>query len=61
LGRESHQLHEQKIQKIRAALEAPVYVPEKVSTTKHRQFQVRLISAQHTVITWSDADYREKN
>ena len=39
---ESYQLPEQKIHKICAAMEAPVYGGEKVSTTKHRQFQVRL-------------------
>ena len=42
LASESHQLREQKIHKIRAAMEAHVYGAEKVSTTKCRQFQVRL-------------------
>jgi len=42
LAMESHQLREQKILKIRAVMEALVYGAEKVSTTKRRQFQVRL-------------------
>jgi len=42
LAMESHQLREQKIHKIRAAMEALVYGAEKVSTTKRRQFQMRL-------------------
>jgi len=42
LAMKSHQLHEQKIHKIRAAMEAAVYGAEKVSTTKRRQLQVRL-------------------
>jgi len=42
LAKESHQLREQKIHKIRAAMKAVVYGAEKVSTTKCRQFQVRL-------------------
>jgi len=42
LANESHQLCEQKIHKIRAAMEAVVYGAEKVSTAKRRQFQVRL-------------------
>jgi hypothetical protein len=56
LAKESHQLGEQKIHKIRAAMEAVVYGAEKVSTTKHRQFQVRLNRARHTATTWSGAD-----
>jgi len=38
LASESHQLREQKIHKIRAAMEAHVYGAEQVSTTKCRQF-----------------------
>jgi len=45
LARESHQLCEQIIYKIHAAMDALVYGAEKVSTTKHRQFEVRLNSA----------------
>jgi hypothetical protein len=56
LARESHQLHEQKIHKIRAAIEALVYAADKVSSTKRRQFHVRLNRARQTVTTWSDAD-----
>jgi hypothetical protein len=42
LGRESYLLREQKIHKIPAAMEALVYGAEIDSTTKRRQFQVRL-------------------
>jgi len=41
-AKEFHQLREQKIHKICAAMEAVVYGAEKDSTTKHRQFQVHL-------------------
>jgi len=53
---ESHQLCEQKIRNICAAMEALVYWAEKVSWTKLRQFQVRLNSARHAAPTWLDAD-----
>jgi hypothetical protein len=56
LATESHQLREQKIHKIRAAMEAVVCGAEKVSTTKCRQFQVRLNRARQAATTWSDAD-----
>jgi len=56
LATQSHQLREQKIHKIRAAMEALVYGAEKVSTTKCRQFQVCLNRARLAAITWSDAD-----
>jgi hypothetical protein len=56
LATESHQLHEQKIHKIRAAIEALVYVADKVSSTKHRQFHVRLNRARQAATTWSDVD-----
>jgi hypothetical protein len=42
VARESHQLCEQKIHRILAAMEAVVYRAEKVSTSKCTQFQVRL-------------------
>jgi len=42
LATESHQLREQKIHKIRAAIEVQVYKAEKVTTSKRRHFQVRL-------------------
>jgi hypothetical protein len=42
LAKEFHQLGEQKIHKICAAMQAVVYVAEKVAPTKHRQFQVSL-------------------
>jgi hypothetical protein len=56
LARESHLFREQKIHKISAAMEALVYGAEMVSTTKRRQFQVRLNRAQQAATTWSDAD-----
>jgi len=52
----SHQLREQKIHKIRAAMEALVYGAGNVSTTKCRLFQVRLNRARQVATTWSDAD-----
>jgi hypothetical protein len=42
LARESHHLGEQMIHKIRAAMEVQLYGAEKVTTSKQRQFQVRL-------------------
>jgi hypothetical protein len=59
LATESHQLREQKIHKIRAAMEALVYGAEKVSSTKRRQFQVRLNRARQVATTWSDADHQK--
>ena len=55
-AKECNQLHEQRIYKIYAAMEAVVYGAEKVPTTKRRQFQVRLNRAQQAATTWSDAD-----
>jgi hypothetical protein len=56
LAKESHQLHENNIHKIHAAMEAVAYGAEKVSTTKRTQFQVRLSRARQAATTWSDAD-----
>jgi len=56
LAKESHLVREQKIHKIRAAMEAVVYGAEKVSKMKHRQFQVHLNRARQAATTWSDAD-----
>jgi len=56
LARDSHQLQEHKIHKICAAMEVQLYGAEKVTTSKRRQFQVRLNRAQHAVTIWSDAD-----
>jgi hypothetical protein len=44
------------IHKIWAAMEAIVYWAEKDSTSKRRQFQVRLNCARQVATTWSDAD-----
>jgi hypothetical protein len=57
VARKSYQLYEQKIHEIHAAMEALVYGAEKVSTTKLRQFQVRLNRAQQAAFTWSDTDH----
>jgi hypothetical protein len=51
LATESKQLWEQRIYKIHAAKEALVYGAEQVSTTKCRQFQVRLTRAQQAATT----------
>jgi len=51
LPTESYQLHEQKIHKIRAAMEALVYGAEKVSSTKRRQFHVGLNTARQAATT----------
>jgi len=56
LARESHQLREQKIHKIRGAMEVQVYGAEKVTTTKRSQLQVRLNRARQAATIWSDAD-----
>jgi len=56
LAMESDLLHEHNIHKILAAMEAVVDGAEKVSTTKGRQFQVRLNRTQQAATPWSDAD-----
>jgi hypothetical protein len=56
LATESHQLRDQKIHKIRAAMEVLVYGAEKVTTSKRRQFQVRLKIARQAATKWSEAD-----
>ena len=56
LATESHQLREQNLYKIRAAMEALVYGTDKVSSTKRRQFQVRRNRARQAATTSSDAD-----
>jgi hypothetical protein len=56
LAMESNLLREQRIHKIRAAMEALVYGAEMGSTTKRRQFQLGLNRARQAVMTWSDAD-----
>ena len=56
LARESHQIQEQKICKIRAAMEVQVYGVEKVTTTNWREFQLRLNRARQVSTTWSDTD-----
>jgi len=46
LATESHQLQEQTIHKIDAAMNDHVYWAEKITTSNHWQFQVCLNSAQ---------------
>jgi len=53
---ESHQLRVQKIHTIRAAMAGLVYRAGKVTTSKRRQFQVRLNRAQLGATKWSEAD-----
>jgi hypothetical protein len=55
-AREFHHLLEQKIPKIRAAMEAQLYRAGKVTTSKYRQFQVHLNRARQAATIWSDAD-----
>jgi len=52
----SHLLRKQKIHKIRAGMEALVYGAENISSTKCRQFQVRLERARQAATSWSDVD-----
>jgi hypothetical protein len=56
LATESHQLREQQIHKIRAAREVLVNGAGKVTTSKRRQFQVRLKIARQAATEWSEAD-----
>jgi len=54
----SNPLREQKIRKVRAAMEDQLYGAEKVTTSKRRQFQVGLNRAWHRATIWSDADWQ---
>jgi hypothetical protein len=56
LATESHQLREQKIHKIFPAMEVLVYGAEKVTTSKRRQFQVRLKITREAATEWLEAD-----
>jgi len=56
LASKSHHLREHKIHKLCAAMEVQVYVAEKVTTLKRRQFQVRLTRAQQVATRWSEVD-----
>jgi len=53
---ESHQLCEQKISKICAAMKSLVYGAEKIWTTKSGEFQLPLNRARQAATTCSDAD-----
>ena len=59
LATESHQLRDQKIDKLRVAMEVQVYWAQQVPTPKRWQFQVRLNSARQGATEWSDA-YRQR-
>jgi len=56
LGTEFHQLCKQILHKICAAMEVLVDGVGKVSTTKRRQFEVRLNGPRQVATTWSYAD-----
>jgi len=56
LARENHQLQEQKIHTIRAAMEVLVYWADKVTTAKQRQYQVLLNRARQAATKWSEPD-----
>jgi hypothetical protein len=56
LAMESHQLWEQYIHTIRAAMEVLVYRAQKVTISKRRQFQVHLKSAWQATTKWSEVD-----
>jgi hypothetical protein len=51
LATESHQLREHKIHQIHPAMEALVYGADKISTTKHMQFQVCLNRVRQAATT----------
>jgi uncharacterized protein YabE (DUF348 family) len=56
LAREFHHLREQKLHKICAAQEVQLHGAENVTTSKRRQFEVRLNTTRHAATIWSDAD-----
>jgi len=56
LASDSHQLQEKEMYKICAVMCIQVYGAERVTTTRQRQFQVRLNRAQPVANIWSDAD-----
>jgi hypothetical protein len=56
LAAESHLLREQTIHKICSAMDSLVYRARKVTTSKRRQYQVRLNSAQKAATKCSKAD-----
>jgi len=53
---ESHQLREQMIHEIHAAMEVQLYVAETVTISKPRQFQLRQNRARQVATIWWDAD-----
>jgi hypothetical protein len=57
----SNQLQEQMIHTIRTSLEVLVYRPEKVTTSKQRQFQVHLTSARQAATKWLESDWSTKS
>jgi len=58
LACEFHQLCEEIIYTIHAAMKVLVYGAEQVSTTRHRQFQVHLNRAWQAATTWLEADHQ---
>jgi len=57
-ARESHHLRAQQIHKIRTAMMVQLYGAEKFTTSKRRQFQMRLNRAGQAATIWSDADWQ---
>jgi len=58
LARECHQLLEQNIHQIYAAMQVQLYGAEKVTASKSRQFQVLLNRARQAATMWLDADWQ---
>jgi len=56
LARESHQLQDQKIHKLRVAMEVQVYGAAKVTTSKQTQYPVYLTRARQAESKWSQVD-----
>ena len=56
LARESYELQEQKIHKLHAVIEIQLYEADKVTTSKQKQFLVRLNRAQHVATISSAVD-----
>ena len=59
LATESHQLREQKIHKIHAAMEFLVYGAEEVTTSKRNQFLVCLKRTRQAATKWLDANHEK--
>lgn len=58
LDRESHQVQEQNIHKIRATMEIQLYGAENGTASKRSQFQVHVNRARQLATIWLDADWQ---